>query len=105
MAAGDVVVRQGDPADRFYLVADGGVRVTQTEREGGTETHLRDLEAGDIFGEIGLLRRTPRTATVTATAPGLLLSLDGEAFRDLVGSGPGLGTRLLDLYRGALSRA
>lgn len=104
MAAGDVVVRQGDPADRFYLIADGGVRVTQAVQGGGPERHLRDLEPGDIFGEIGLLRRSPRTATVTATAPGLLLSLDGESFRDLVGSGPGLGTRLLDLYRGALAR-
>jgi len=104
MSAGDVVVRQGDPADRFYLVADGRVRVTQSPREGGAELHLRDMGAGDIFGEIGLLRRSPRTATVTATGPGLLLSLDGEAFRDLVGSGPGLSTRLLDLYRGALSR-
>lgn len=104
MSAGDVVVRQGDPADRFYLVADGHVRVTQAPPGGGAEVQLRNLGAGDIFGEIGLLRRSPRTATVTATGPGLLLSLDGEAFRDLVGSGPGLSTRLLDLYRGALSR-
>lgn len=55
-------------------------------------------------GEIGLLRGVPRMATVTAASDGLLYTLDAEPFAELVGSGPGLGTRLLDLYRGALSR-
>ena len=104
VAAGAAVVRQGDSADRFYLIADGTVRVTQAQPDRGPDVHLRDLGPGDIFGEIGLLRRSPRTATVTANEPGMLLSLDGDAFRDLVGSGPGLSTRILDLYRGALSR-
>jgi len=101
MAAGAVVVREGDPADRFYLVADGSLRVTA----GPDDAHLRDLGPGDVFGEIGLLRRSARTATVTAVTPGHLLALDAEAFAELVGSGPGLGTRLLDLYRGAAARA
>jgi MFS family permease len=104
MRAGGVIVRQGDPADRFYILATGTVRVTQTPDGGGEDVHLRDLHAGDVFGEIGLLQRSRRTATVTAVTPGLLLALDAEAFHDLVGSGPGLSTRLLDLYRGAISR-
>jgi len=104
VAAADVVVQQGAPADRFYVVAQGTVRVTQTPDGGGDSIHLRDLVAGDVFGEIGLLRRSPRTATVTALTPGELLALDADAFHDLVGSGPGLSTRLLDLYRGAISR-
>jgi MFS family permease len=99
--AGAAIVREGEPADRFYLVADGSLRVTQ----GPQNTHLRDLGPGDVFGEIGLLRRTPRTATVSALTPGRLLALDADAFADLVGSGPGLSTKLLDLYRGAASRA
>jgi len=105
MSAGDVIVRQADAADRFYVVADGALRVTQASEAGAAEVHLRDLTAGDVFGEIGLLRRSPRTATVTATAPGTLLALEADAFHDLVGSGPGLSTRLLDLYRGAISRS
>jgi MFS family permease len=104
MEAGAVIVRQGDPADRFYILAEGDARVTQVPDGGGEEEHLRDLHAGDVFGEIGLLRRSPRTATVTALTAGVLLALDAEAFHDLVGSGPGLSTRLLDLYRGAVSR-
>lgn len=98
--AGEVVVREGDPSDRFYLIADGSLSVTQ----GSENTHLRDLGPGDVFGEIGLLRNSPRTATVTAIADGSLLALDAEEFRDLVSAGPGLSTRMLDLYRGALSR-
>ncbi len=105
MAAGDVIVRQGAPADRFYVVADGTVSVTQMPDGGSEEVHLRDLKAGDVFGEIGLLRSSARTATVTAKTSGMLLALDADAFHDLVGSGPGLSTRLLDLYRGAISRS
>jgi MFS family permease len=105
MSAGDVIVRQGDAADRFYVVADGSVRVTQEPGAGGAEVHLRDLGPGDVFGEIGLLRRSQRTATVAATASGTLLALEADAFHELVGSGPGLSTRLLDLYRGAISRS
>jgi MFS family permease len=102
MSAGEVVIREGDPADRFYLVAEGRVRVSQ--RRDGESQVLRDLGPGDVFGEIGLLRRSPRTATVTALEGGRLLALDGAAFLDLVGAGPGLSSRLLDLYRGAISR-
>lgn len=104
VAAGDVVVRQGDPADRFYVIGDGTFAVTQSGPRGGRPRRLRILEAGDVFGEIGLLRSSPRTATVTARTRGVLLALDGEQFLELVGSGPGLSTRLLDLYRGALVR-
>jgi CRP-like cAMP-binding protein len=70
----------------------------------GDEAVLRELGPGDVFGEIGLLRGVPRTATVTAATPSVLYALDAPAFGELVGSGPGLSSRLLDLYRGALSR-
>lgn len=102
VSAGTVVVRQGAPADRFYLVDAGRLRVSQSRD--GAPTVLRVLTPGDVFGEIGLLEGTPRTATVTALDEGNLLALDGRSFLELVGSGPGLSTRLLDLYRGALSR-
>jgi MFS family permease len=105
MAVGDTIVRQGDPSDRFFVIVEGSVRVTQRAAERDDELHLRDLRPGDVFGEIGLLRRSPRTATVTALTDGRLLALDAEAFHELVGSGPGLSTRMLDLYRGAISRS
>ena len=102
VAEGETVIRQGDQADRFYVVDAGSFRVTQSD--GATEVELRRLGPGDVFGEIGLLRGIPRTASVTAITDGVLHALDAEGFAELVGSGPGLGSRLLDLYRGALAR-
>ena len=103
MVAGQVIIRQGDAADRFYLVDSGSLRVTQVGEE--DELVLRELGAGDVFGEIGLLRRVPRSATVTALSDGTLFALDAADFAELVGSGPGLGSRLLDVYRGAIGRS
>jgi MFS family permease len=101
---GEAVVREGERADRFYVVDSGTVRVSQ-QGPSGEVVVLRDLGPGDVFGEIGLLRGVPRTATVTTMTPTVLYALDAAAFGDLVGSGPGLSTRMLDLYRGALSRS
>jgi predicted MFS family arabinose efflux permease len=98
--AGEVVIAQGDNADRFYVVDSGRFLVTQ-EAEGLPPAELRELREGDVFGEIGLLTGAPRSATVTATADGVLLALGGRDFLELVGSGPGLTSRLLDLHRGA----
>jgi CRP-like cAMP-binding protein len=96
--AGEVVIREGDPADHFYVIADGGFVVTQRDAEGSAERRLRTLGLDDVFGEIGLLTGRPRTATVTAETDGVLLELDGPAFLELVGSASGVGSRLLGLY-------
>jgi CRP-like cAMP-binding protein len=101
---GEVVVRQGDSADRFFHILDGRFEVTQTKDPGGAPRFLRALGPDEVFGEIGLLSGVPRTATVTATGEGALLALDGQRFLDLVASGPGLSSRLLDVHRGTGSR-
>jgi MFS family permease len=98
VAAGDVVIRQGDVADRFYVIASGRFEVTQTTRDGAPPTPLRKLGPEEVFGELGLLRRTRRTATVTALEEGLLFAMDGEAFLEIVGARRGAADRLLELY-------
>ena len=100
MSAGEQIIRQGEPADNFYVIEDGRVEVTQAA-EGGQPRLLRQMAAGEFFGEIGLLSRVPRTANVTALTDGTLISLPGKAFLELVSEGPGLTYRLLDLHRGA----
>ena len=81
--AGAVVIREGDPGDRFYVLEAGAMRVTRGGRP------LRDLEAiGDGFGEIALLRDLPRTATVTALRESVVLVLDREAFLGAVTGHP-----------------
>jgi CRP-like cAMP-binding protein len=62
---------------------------------------LRTMGPGEVFGEIGLLRGIPRTATVTAASAGALLALDAADFRELLNAGPLLAPRLMDLRRGA----
>ena len=57
---GDVIIREGEPGEHLYVIADGLARVSQDGRQ------LRELGAPDSFGEIGLLRQIPRTASVTA---------------------------------------
>lgn len=82
-SAGQVVLRQGDRADRFYLISSGEVRVTQ-QAEDGTEVEVRTLGPGQYFGEIGLLANLPRTATVTAVTVAEILTLSRATFTDLV---------------------
>ena len=70
---GTAMVRQGDRSDRFYVVVRGG-----PGHPGGQ--HLRDEGPGEFFGEIGLLRDVPRTATVTALEEVETVSLTREDF-------------------------
>ena len=78
VAAGEAVVREGEVSDRFYVIESGEVEVTQDGRVIRTET------VGDVFGEIGLLRDVPRTATVTAVTDTELLTLSREEFLALM---------------------
>ncbi len=98
VAAGEVIVRQGDPADRFFVIGDGSFSVSAVDDEGGPSRELRTLGIDDVFGERGILARAPRSATVTAATDGLLFMMDGEAFLELVGARPAVADRLLALY-------
>lgn len=84
-----VVIRQGEPADAFYIVLRGRVEVLTEDRE-GTRTPLATLGDGEFFGETGLLRGQPRNATVKAGGhePVELLAIGRDAFLDLVEQSP-----------------
>lgn len=89
--AGDVVVAEGGVSDRFYVIESGRVEVTQDGRK------LREEGAGDVFGEIGLLRDVPRTATVRAEDDVVLLTLGRDDFLDLVSSDAGVNGNAQEL--------
>ena len=101
VAAGEAVVRQGEPADRFYIVESGTFNVSRAEVPGESERLLRTLGSDAVFGELGLLNQAPRSATVTATTDGKVLAMEGRDFLALVGAGGPLRGRLLGLYGGA----
>ena len=66
-AAGDVIVREGDPGDAAYIIQSGTCEAYKGE---GTERRvLRRMSAGEVFGEMAILSPGPRTATVIATEP------------------------------------
>jgi HlyB family type I secretion system ABC transporter len=84
---GDVIVREGEPADAFYLLAAGTARVVK-RGESGDEVALNVLHAGDSFGEMALLGDTTRIASVRASGRVDALRLDRAVFSALTRSHP-----------------
>gem|GEM_PF-486393 len=86
--AGSFIVRRGDPGNAMYLVLDGDaeVRVGGGGEERGSAPQARSLASlvrGDVFGEMGLLRATVRTADVVALSSVVVLVIDQEFLRRL----------------------
>jgi ATP-binding cassette subfamily B protein len=83
-----MVFQQGDPGDKFYILVRGTVEVLEAERR------VRVLEDGDYFGEIALLRDTPRTASVRTLCQCVFLTLQREQFTSLLDRAPHLRATL-----------
>jgi CRP/FNR family cyclic AMP-dependent transcriptional regulator len=79
---GKVLVREGDFSYEFMAIEEGTAEVTR----GGD--HVADLGAGDFFGEMGLLEKTLRNATVTAKTPMRLVTLTGWDLRRVERTAP-----------------
>lgn len=77
---GDVVIKQGDKGDYFYVVESGTFSIFVN----GTKVAARSK--GDAFGELALLYNCPRAATIQADSPGRLWALDRVTFRYMVAS-------------------
>jgi CRP-like cAMP-binding protein/Fe-S-cluster-containing dehydrogenase component len=89
---GQVICRQGDASDYFYLVRIGFVKVTQTHP--GGEMVLAYLSRGDYFGEIGLLANDVRSATCTALDHVELVRISVDDFKRMVSEFPEIRKKL-----------
>src|SRR6266571_1825937 len=84
--AGQIIFRQGDPSDKFYIITKGQVDVLRSDKKGGPEVQVARLSEGQYFGEIGVLGRTERTATVKAVTEVECLALNSEILKSLLAS-------------------
>jgi rhodanese-related sulfurtransferase len=82
--AGEVVVRQGDVGDYFYVVVKGKCAVTRETPLNKEGVRLAELQMGDTFGEEALISDTRRNANVTMLTDGCLMRLGKEDFRKLL---------------------
>jgi NADH dehydrogenase FAD-containing subunit/uncharacterized membrane protein YphA (DoxX/SURF4 family) len=90
--AGDEVIRQGEKGECAYIILDGEVEVLM--HSNGHWQHVRNVKAGECFGEIALLSDSPRTATVRCLTPVDLLVLPRDQFMALAEGFRDLGTAL-----------
>jgi len=84
---GEFLVRQGDPADAMYLVTNGRLQVLGIAAD-GAETRIGEIGRGEVVGEMALITREPRTASVQAVRDTQLLRLPADAFTRLVSEHP-----------------
>jgi hypothetical protein len=89
VAEGNLVIKQGDPADDIFVVRSGTLDVID-ERPSANGRLLNTLGEGDYFGEIGLIEEIPRTASVVATSETSLYRVGGEQFLEILNQTPSL---------------
>jgi len=86
---GKELTRQGAPGREFFVLLEGSADVKKNGRR------INRLGPGDFFGEIALVSRVPRTATVTATSPVRALVVTDRSFRRLLEDSPQIQARVM----------
>ena len=90
--AGKQLTREGDRGREFYAVVSGTAEVTRRDQQ------IATLGPGDFFGEIALVSKMPRTATVTTTSPARVLVITDQDFRRLLEIDPQIRLRVLGSF-------
>jgi CRP/FNR family cyclic AMP-dependent transcriptional regulator len=91
---GALLFARGDPGTHLYLVVEGRVRLAVTSEE-GRELSFRHAANGDLFGEIGALDGSPRTADATALTDVTAYALERKAFSNLWSTRPGISAGVI----------
>jgi sulfate permease, SulP family len=95
--AGETIVRAGDAADSMHFILDGRVGVMIPADEGRT-ARVRSLGRYTTIGEMGLVSRAPRSATIQAEVASILYVLSAEQFEAIKTDDPMLGQKLLTYF-------
>ncbi len=88
VAEGTELVRQGEFAYEFFVIEDGAAEV---RRDG---ERIAELGPGDFLGEMGIVGKTVRNATVATTSPSRVIVMTGQAFRSVASSNPEVASRI-----------
>jgi CRP/FNR family cyclic AMP-dependent transcriptional regulator len=89
LPAGSVLCKEGERGREFFVIIEGEAEVTR----GGK--HLATIGSGEFFGEIALLERVVRTASVTATTPLRFFVVSDSAFSSVLAADPSIERQLL----------
>lgn len=81
---GDVVIKQGDPGEHYYIISSGRCAVSRKPSPQASDVKLAELKVGDSFGEEALISDSTRNATVTMATDGVLMQLAKDTFIELV---------------------
>jgi diguanylate cyclase (GGDEF)-like protein len=100
--SGHVIARQGEESDNLWVLLSGRVRVVEATSDGQSEMLLGELGRAEIFGELGILRDQPRSATVIAVDRTHCLVLRRSAFMAVLEDSPELSNSLLRIVAGRL---
>jgi CRP-like cAMP-binding protein len=99
MPAGQTLTTEGAPGLEFFVLVDGKADVRQGNRK------VNELSDGDFFGEVSVLAGTPRTATVTTTAPARLLVVTDRDLTRLLRDSPRIQAKVLQALAQRLAPA
>jgi len=102
-SANEVIVKQGEPGDTFYIIVEGDAQVLQADAN-GVETEVGLLGASNYFGEIALLTDRPRAATVIAKTPLKCVKMDRERFNRVLGPCEDILRRNMEEYNAYMSK-
>jgi CRP/FNR family cyclic AMP-dependent transcriptional regulator len=99
-----VILREGEVGDSVFLISSGSVQVSLWGTRGPL-IPLAVLHAGEIFGEMAVLERKPRAATVVAREDCVLLEVAGEEIRRLLEAHPEMQVKMYTIVRDRLRQA
>jgi CRP-like cAMP-binding protein len=94
---GKELTQEGKPGREFFVLVEGKADVLKKGRK------INTLGGGDFFGEIAIIKRTPRTATVKATSPVRALVITERNFRTLLDRSPDIERKVLEELAGRLA--
>lgn len=90
----EILIREGDEADDFFVIRSGAMEVLSSGETGTQPVPVSTLGVGDYAGEIGLIEKIPRTATVRATSDSVVFRISGREFLEAVTSSPNVASAL-----------